>query len=328
MPVTENWKKDPVQDHCLDEIDASIFVSSSIEDRINHLCPSVMVLVTIIVYASDIWTAVNFLFIKDALASYFGAKRKEWFPYVFYFSISASILLIIFEIYNARRVLRTRDVALVYTDPTAHRFHVLLSYKNYCFFQCIEASRSFSDKIAFFVYFRLKNWKRLFFTQVPREVIKCYVIVQLLIDVKWNKENFIERVSTFNKNYILSWFTIGSLFISHLFFVYCGFLCILAALLYIPLVFKMRGNLKEYVCYKVDKRVARLLAQPRVRLSSGNNNRSSRFRVDNSVLVLPPKRIFRKRSQRHRNISSVDGTSLWSLDTVQLATINNRSSIY
>ncbi|KAG9284471.1 hypothetical protein G9A89_014075 [Geosiphon pyriformis] len=117
----------------------------------------------------------------------------------------------------------------------------------------INNSKKRWDRIAFFVFFTFKGWKRLMFAEAPRQAINAFTLYSILQSKKFSLnynsygDNLVQRVAMF-----LMAFTLGI-------FVISASLLAFAFLLYLPLLCHIRGNLKEYCCHKIDKRIGELL---------------------------------------------------------------------
>jgi hypothetical protein len=106
------------------------------------------------------------------------------------------------------------------------------------------------------------GWKRLLLAEFPRQLLNAltlYDIIERVADL--NESNYFLRYYNAIKKlvengqsstltliaYALSTFTVLMWFL--------GFMGLLGAFfVYIPLIFNIRGNLKEYCCHKIDKR--------------------------------------------------------------------------
>jgi Trk-type K+ transport system membrane component len=91
--------------------------------------------------------------------------------------------------------------------------------------------------------------------EAPRQVINAVTLYALL--KKWIDNNHsLELQSLLNsmsKDVIAKMMTYTMAF-SFVIFVISFFMICVAAILYIPLLCHIQGNLKEYCCHKVDKR--------------------------------------------------------------------------
>lgn len=249
------WKREIIQDHSFDYLDVQEFYDPSWFGHLSYAKPFLVVLRSVLMYTSDIWTGYNLAFNYDiAKKLYFGRDSNELYRIIFLVSIGMSCLLLLYEMRKASRILRTRDISFTFTNTISHRVYVLGSYYNYCFFQRISASHKFVDDVAFYVFFTLKGWKRVLFAVAPREAIKTIVLFKL-----FQKSGTQLIKSAKVSDYI----AVGTLAATNLLFVISLFQTILASLLYIPLLFYIQGNLKEYCCFKIDKRISELLAKQR-----------------------------------------------------------------
>jgi hypothetical protein len=181
-----------------------------------------------------------------------------------------SYLLIIWDMFKARRILATGDISSAFTSVIANRYLSMTDYRYYCLFKSINANSKGIDSYAFFIYFTLKGWKRLLLAEAPRQVINIVTLEALVPEwikihngsVSFNNEalgsSLMQKVLT------------GTMAFSVLVFSISFILVCVAAILYIPLFCHIRGNLKEYCCHKVDKRISEML---RKKNKNGNRRR-------------------------------------------------------
>ena len=133
----------------------------------------------------------------------------------------------------------------------ASRYYSVKSYKYYCLFRKIDKQL---DPIPFFVFFTLKGWKRLLLAEAPRQIINIVTLVAMV--PHWIQ---IERGAVKLDNQALGkdiaqQIMTGTMAFSIVVFSISFLLVCIAAILYIPLLCHIQGNLKEYCCHKVDKR--------------------------------------------------------------------------
>lgn len=98
------------------------------------------------------------------------------------------------------------------------------------------------------------GWKRVLFAVAPREAIKTIVLYELFRKTGFN----FNTKATISDN-----ISVGTLVVTNLLFMFSLLQTIIASLLYIPLLFHIQGNLKEYCCHKIDKRISELLTKQR-----------------------------------------------------------------
>ncbi|ORY45115.1 hypothetical protein BCR33DRAFT_716454 [Rhizoclosmatium globosum] len=180
-----------------------------------------------------------------------------------------SIVLLLLDWRKGRIVILSRDISYSLTNHVAYRYYVLKSYPHYCFFAEILNSRKTVDVLAFFVFYAFKSWKRLFLAEFPRvyiSTLNMYDVLTSYIPKNLQYSNPILQYSTalarlYEKKgsditalttIVLATFTITMWFISFV-------VIVVAFFMYFPLLYIIRGNLKEYVCHKIDKRISEIL---------------------------------------------------------------------
>jgi hypothetical protein len=127
------------------------------------------------------------------------------------------------------------------------------SYDHFCFFDHIRESSEGRDSIAFFVFFGFKSWKRVLLSDGPRQSINALTLYAVYQSKKNNAGEWFDLTKYFRGNTIIASALTLSTLLTVLIFAGSLLLLIAAALLYIPLLCHIRGNLKEYCCHKVDK---------------------------------------------------------------------------
>ncbi|CAE6437878.1 unnamed protein product [Rhizoctonia solani] len=257
------WKREVVQDHKFDFIDTRDYHSKSFGVRVRYIFLYVMVVKSFLVYMSDIFTAVTMLS-SDGWTNQIYAKcgddcavdiQFDVAKWIFVGCILFSFLLLAYEAYKAKKIIASRDISYAFTNVMANAYYSLRSYDHYCFFCQIENSTKKKDDFAFFVFFTFKGWKRLLLADGPRQTINALILYSYWKANRqsWDPEDYI------NSKDILT----SALFLSQLFtvavFVCSVLLLIVAAICYVPLLCYIQGNLKEYCCHKVDKRIAELI---------------------------------------------------------------------
>jgi len=177
--------------------------------------------------------------------------------YILLASVVVSYVLVILDIRKAIKIVESRDIAYAFTSTIAYRYYAIKSYPHYCFFAQIQNSRKRTDIIAFFVFFTLKGWKRLLFAEFPRQLLNFLLLVQLYETYGRSKNagpfTAISNIQASSHGFTeLAAYGLASLTV--LVWLISFALILLAFLCYFPLVCVIRGNLKEYVCHKIDKR--------------------------------------------------------------------------
>jgi hypothetical protein len=95
------------------------------------------------------------------------------------------------------------------------------------------------------------DWKRLLLADAPRQVINMSLLYQTFYG-HFNMDFFDWEKTV--KGDLSKKLTIGAMLFTVTVFMFNMISFIAAAVVYIPLVSHIRGNLKEYCCFKIDKR--------------------------------------------------------------------------
>jgi hypothetical protein len=95
------------------------------------------------------------------------------------------------------------------------------------------------------------DWKKLLLAEAPRQVIN--VVTLKTIMPKWVRSGFDLENENLGNTTIQRVMTCTMIFSTFVFAISFILLCV-AAVIYIPVLCHIRGNLKEYCCHKVDKR--------------------------------------------------------------------------
>ncbi|KAJ1929153.1 Potassium transporter [Tieghemiomyces parasiticus] len=262
---TTKWKREIINDHKFEYIDASDFTDNSAGARFSYMIVFARVVKATLVYVADVYTAVSLFVMKDYYMGKDSIYRQiSGFPvhvlrFVFWASILISFGLLAWEYRKSRRVYKTRDISYAYTSPLVYRYICLVSYPHYCFFRQIDNHRKFKDNVAFFVFFNLKSWKRVLFAESPRQVFNGLALGFMLkaIYIK-NHNSFPADFDAYAKETSQK-FSICVMAFTFIMYAISVLTIIAAAALYVPLLFSIQGNIKEYCCHKVDKRVAMIL---------------------------------------------------------------------
>lgn len=273
------WKREDVRDHKFDFIDTRDYHSKNFGIRVRYIWVYVLVVKTFLVYMSDIFTAVTMLS-SDGWTNQIYSKcgtdcavqiQFDIAKWVFVGCIIFSFLLLAYEAYKAKKIIASRDISYAFTNVNANTYYSLRSYDHFCFFCQIENSTKKKDDFAFFVFFTFKGWKRLLLADGPRQCINALILYSFwqVNDGSWDPEDYL------NTNDLLT----SGLFLTMLFtvLVFAGsvLLLLIAAVCYVPLLCYIQGNLKEYCCHKVDKRIGELIKR-KIRIRQQREARNAR----------------------------------------------------
>lgn len=193
--------------------------------------------------------------------------------WIFLGAILISFVLLFWDIRKSRGIIESRDISYAFFSVIANRWYSVKDYKYFCLFGKINRSRKRIDSIAFFVFFTLKGntkfsaqiknviyriclnigWKKLLLAEAPRQVINIVTLKTII--PKWIQINngLIISNDGLGRNAVQRIMT-GTMIFSTVIFAISFILLCAAAVIYIPVLCHIQGNLKEYCCHKVDKR--------------------------------------------------------------------------
>ncbi|CAO3582608.1 unnamed protein product [Absidia cylindrospora] len=253
------------------------FYDPSCMTKLGYSTVFLVVLKSFLVYVADLWSGVSLLVVGQTEDNENAAIPPNVSKWIFLGAILISFLLLFWDIRKSRAIIASKDIAWTFTSVIASRYYSIKDYKYYCLFWKINSSRKFVDSVAFFVYFTLKGWKRLLLAEAPRQVINVVTLKSLVF--KWIQlRNGTLQVNNnaLGKTLVQQIMT-GTMAFSVLMFAFSFVMVCAATLVYIPLLCHIQGNLKEYCCHKVDKRIAYLLRkQAKRRVNGHRHNRKDK----------------------------------------------------
>ncbi|KAI8378484.1 hypothetical protein BD560DRAFT_366400 [Blakeslea trispora] len=252
------WKNEVVRDHKFDYVDVREFRDPSCGARVAYILMYVMILKSFAVYIADLWTAVSLIVIGDSSINADASIPPTVAKWIFLGAIIVSFLILFWEMKKSKDIVDTRDISLAFFSQIANRYYSTKDYSCFCLFRTINNSRKTMDSIAFFVFFTLKGWKKILLAEAPRQVINIVTLITII--PKWIQINDGLEVSydELGKTYIQRIMTCTMMFSTIIFAISFINFCA-AVVVYIPVLCHIQGNLKEYCCHKVDKRIGQIL---------------------------------------------------------------------
>ncbi|KAF9279389.1 hypothetical protein BGZ68_007956 [Mortierella alpina] len=261
MSASTDWRRQKVQDHKFDFIDVEDYVDDSPWRKFKYSLVFAIVIKGILIYCADLWTAVNLLVSKTWTSSLgvsngqikYGDVKISFDVYMWVFAacIILSFILLAWDMKKAAAIVASRDISYAFTSMIAYRYYAIKSYAHFCLFQKIHNSKKTIDEIAFFCFFTFRGWKRLMFADGPRQVINGIILIQV-----YKTQSTTHGIMIWNYDFpALTKVTITLMIFTLTLWVISVLLMIVAVVLYIPLVIQIQGNLKEFCCHKIDKRI-------------------------------------------------------------------------
>ncbi|KAG8898934.1 hypothetical protein FRB99_007034 [Tulasnella sp. 403] len=248
-----------------DFIDTRDYHTKNFGVRVQYMWIYVLVIKSFLVYLSDIYTAVTMLSSTTWSSNIYTRCPPNQCPtvsfevgkWIFVGCIIFSFLLLAYEAQKAKRIIASRDISYAFTNIMANSYYSLRSYNHFCFFSQIENSTKKKDDFAFFIFFTFKEWKRVLLADGPRQSINALTLYSFW--VANGKGNPFEKIGTYYDGDFVTAMLLVTMVFTVLIFIGSTLLLCVAAVLYVPLLCYIRGNLKEYCCHKVDKRIAELI---------------------------------------------------------------------
>jgi len=261
------WKRQVVTDHKFDFVDTREFTDNGFIMRMKYLWVYLVVLKSFLVYVSDIFSATTMLTTNNWSNEIFTQCQKQdgcfFIPFsvgkwLFVGCIIFSFLLLAYEARKSKKIIASRDISYAFTNVMANHYYSLRSYDHFCFFDHISNSTKKKDEFAFFIFFTFKSWKRLLLADGPRQTINALTLYSIYL-AKKNDGPWYDAPKYFRGNSLSTSALTATTFFTFVIFVGSALLLIIAGICYIPLLCYIQGNLKEYVCHKVDKRIAEVI---------------------------------------------------------------------
>lgn len=263
------WKREVVPDHKFDFVDTREFADFSVMMRLKYLLLYASVFISFLVYVSDIFTAItmlssdtwsNDIYDNCPPQTHNGCvsipfQVGKW---LFFGCIIFSFLLLAYEARKSKKIIASRDISYAFTNVMAHNYYSLRSYDHFCFFNHIANSTKRQDDFAFFVFFTFKGWKRIILAEGPRQAINALTLYAFYL-ARHDNGPWYDFGKYFAGNTLITTALTISTGFTVLVFALSLIMLIVAGICYIPLLCYIQGNLKEYCCHKVDKRIAEII---------------------------------------------------------------------
>ncbi|KAF9017844.1 hypothetical protein CPC16_002402 [Podila verticillata] len=264
-----DWRRQKVEDHKFDFIDVEDYIDSSVWRKFKYSLVFAIVIKGILLYCADLWTAVNLL-VSGTWSSNLGVSNDqisfrdikisfEIYKWVFAACIILSFILLAWDIKKAMAIIKSRDISYAFTSMIAYRYYAIKSYAHFCLFERIHNSKKQIDEVALFCFFTFRGWKRLMFADGPRQVINGIILVTVFTKSRRRRPDGTYELDlefwNFQDLKLLNRVTIGIMIFTLTLWIISVLLMIAAVFLYIPLVLQIQGNLKEFCCHKIDKRI-------------------------------------------------------------------------
>ncbi|KAF9217250.1 hypothetical protein BGZ59_005587 [Podila verticillata] len=248
------WKTEQVPSHKFEFINIADFHNKSPWARLRYTWVWVMFLKAILVFCGDIWTCTILIISGDWTSDIKPTIDISIARWIFTACILLSFVLLATDFRKANKVIKSQDISYAVSNKIVSGFYCLQKFNYFCFIEKIHNSSKLHDKLSFFVFFQLKGWKHLV-VQAPRQVINIMTLIAFMKALGFDFTNLNDVAQLLPSLKTADKFTFCVMVFTSLMFIISGVATLIAIVLWIPLVAKVQGNLKEYVCHKMDKRI-------------------------------------------------------------------------
>ncbi|KAI3640027.1 hypothetical protein MIR68_000905 [Amoeboaphelidium protococcarum] len=297
------WKRETVVDHKFSYIDVHEFRGKdSVFRRLKYAFLYVLAFKGFMLYVADISSIIFQFLAADKAVTFAGGDPRivEFFKYIYLFSVLASLALLLIDFRKARKIIKSQDISFTFTNEIAYRYYAFKKYDYFCFFEEINDMKRFKDTLSLFVFFRLRGWKRLIFAETPRAGINMYWLVLVLISLNYQDgQNALRPYMEDNRVFVL----LLLVALAVLIYLFSAFSHLIAVIIYIPMICEIRGNLKEYCCHKVDKRIAQLIAKNESRKAEQAQLSAYKNKKSNTA----QKQLLQYKKKMHNGNNNFDG---------------------
>ncbi|KAG0072497.1 hypothetical protein BGZ93_002033 [Podila epicladia] len=248
------WKTEQVPSHTFEFINIADFHNNSPWARLRYTWVWIMFFKAILVLGGDIWTCTILIISGDWTSDIKPTIDISIARWIFTACILLSFLLLATDFRKANKVIKSQDISYAVSNKIVSGFYCLQKFNYFCFIEKIHNSSKLHDKLSFFVFFQLKGWKHLV-VQAPRQVINIMTLIAFMKALGFDVTNLDDVAQLLPSLRTADKFTFCVMVFTSLMFIFSGVATLIAIILWIPLVAKVQGNLKEYVCHKMDKRI-------------------------------------------------------------------------
>lgn len=252
-------------------------VSQSLSDFRSSSCGQVwsyiwlwfLGIVSIAVYGSDTFTAINLLALHQWSPTFSPLIPVLVAKWVFTGCILLSFVLLAYDWMQAIRIMRRGNVAESYLNPLAVTVQSMRvfgggqGWRRFLVFAELTKSKKRGDYVCLFVYFQLQGAVRVVLAEGPRQAINCLTLYSVLSPGDSSASNFFMNIKRIWQNAPEQAVVLGSMAFSLFIWLFSA-VCLLIALLvwvtflwhYIP---SESRTLSRYCRAKVDKRLSRIV---------------------------------------------------------------------
>ncbi|KAL8948936.1 MAG: hypothetical protein Q9222_004923 [Ikaeria aurantiellina] len=162
------------------------FRSTSCYSPLSYGILYIFLVISVAVYAVDIFTAANLLFFdrwSGQVKPVISFKIARW---IFAACILLSLVLLAYRIIRALRAIKSGVVAASYLDPLAVRIQSIRpgargqGWRRFLVFAALTEGRKGAEYVALFTYFSFEAWIRIVFAEGPRQLLNAQTLYSVM----------------------------------------------------------------------------------------------------------------------------------------------------
>ncbi|KAL9005427.1 MAG: hypothetical protein Q9188_001821 [Gyalolechia gomerana] len=177
---------DPTGNRILYRTNLRDFRSTSCFSPFSYGVLYIFLLISVAVYAVDLFTAANLLFFNRWSGQVKPVISFNIAKWIFAACILLSLVLLVYRWIRALRVIKSGVVAASYLDPLAVRIQSIRpgargqGWRRFLVFSALTESRKGAEYVALFTHFSFEAWMRIIFAQGPRQLLNAQTLYAVM----------------------------------------------------------------------------------------------------------------------------------------------------
>ncbi|KAI9151843.1 Low affinity K(+) transporter 1 [Paramyrothecium foliicola] len=237
-----------------------------------------LLLLSIVFYAVDIFTAVNLLAFNRWASQIQPAIPFDIIKWIFSVCIILSIINLVYEGIRASRVMKRGNVAECYLDSLAVRWESLRlgsgqGWKRFLVFAELTKSKKGTEYIALFTYFSFQGWIRVLVCSGPRQVVNAMTLISVYqarfnisnASVEGSISEFFQKIKLIAEDDYRQAVILSGMLFTLVIWAFSMLFLIMAILFYVCFLFhwipRADGGLSGYCERKVNKALRKVVTE-------------------------------------------------------------------
>ncbi|KAL8839185.1 MAG: hypothetical protein Q9170_001834 [Blastenia crenularia] len=162
------------------------FKSTSCFSPLSYVILYIFLLISVAVYAVDLFTAANLLFFNRWSGQVKPVISFSIARWIFAACILLSMVFLVYRWIRALRVIKSGVVAASYLDPLAVRIQSIRpgatgqGWRRFLVFGALTEGRKGAEYVALFTHFSFEAWMRIVFAQGPRQLLNAQTLYAVM----------------------------------------------------------------------------------------------------------------------------------------------------